>query len=270
MENIIALDIETTGLDIYEDRIIEFSFIDFSFSKNLTCFTRPKKGIVLSDQVKEMTKISQQDVDSGEDIKKILEIVCEEVEDKIIFAHNGIKFDFPFIINECKRFNLNFEPKKFCCSKKLSEEVFPEFKNETKETSKEVGYSLIAVIKQLLKKFNPDIKTSKELKLDRLYNLANLNDFFQRYKNNFHSAQVDVKATILLVKAIKECLNISYEEIIKLSKDSLDLEGIYCPYKKHKGERWEEIPSDYLNWAIKQEWLDKKYQNTIRKILNDR
>jgi len=46
------------------------------------------------------------------------------------------------------------------------------------------------------------------------------------------------------------------------------------PFGKHKGESFDEIPPDYFDWLLKQDWLSKRLRDEIEEFLaeeeNDR
>lgn len=59
-----------------------------------------------------------------------------------------------------------------------------------------------------------------------------------------HSAAHDVKVTSLLFLELAK--HLSHEDMVRISSEPAQL--ISCPIGKHRGEKWENIPLDYLNW----------------------
>lgn len=72
-----------------------------------------------------------------------------------------------------------------------------------------------------------------------------------------HSAAHDVKVTSLLFLELAK--HLSHEEMVRISSEPAQL--ITCPIGKHRGEKWADIPLDYL------QWLGYKAQDMRREIV---
>lgn len=97
----VIFDIETTGLSPYYDKIIEFGAIKYHKGvqlESMQMFINPEEKI--SDKIFSITKISNEDVKDALKIKEALVKIKEFIGDSVLIAHNGIKFDLPFL--NCK------------------------------------------------------------------------------------------------------------------------------------------------------------------------
>ena len=97
----VIFDLETTGLSPYYDKIIEFGAIKYSKGRivdKIQFFIDPE--IDIPTHITEITKISNKDVENKDKIGTALLKIVEFFGNAILIAHNGIRFDFPFI--NCK------------------------------------------------------------------------------------------------------------------------------------------------------------------------
>lgn len=98
---IVFFDLETTGLSGYYDKIIEFGAIKYFKGKvidKIEFFVNP--GIDIPEHITKITQITNDDVKNGIPIKEALIKIREFFGHAIIVAHNGFKFDIPFL--NCK------------------------------------------------------------------------------------------------------------------------------------------------------------------------
>lgn len=104
----IIFDIETTGLSPYYDKIIEFGAIKYHKGvqvDSIQMFIDPEEKI--SDKIFSITRISNDDIKGAPKIKEALETIKKFIGDGVLIAHNGIKFDLPFL--NCKLVENNME-----------------------------------------------------------------------------------------------------------------------------------------------------------------
>lgn len=100
----IVLDLETSGLDPYKDRIIEIGAIRVKGDERREFNEIIKQDIKLSKKVKSLTKLDQKDIDQGEDEKEVLKAFKNFIGGLPIVAYNA-NFDINFL-NES--FDRNF------------------------------------------------------------------------------------------------------------------------------------------------------------------
>lgn len=99
----ICIDIEATGLDPKEDRIIEIAGTKFTFNNYLETFdTLIDPEIEISKQSQTIHNISNEMVKGKPKIKEVLPSVLKFIDNHFLIGH-GIKFDIDIICNEAKR-----------------------------------------------------------------------------------------------------------------------------------------------------------------------
>ena len=107
---LLAYDIETTGLDKNNDRIIEVGLALYSTSQHRILesagFLVKSDGVPITPEITEITGITQAAADrfGYEQNEALLDIVSwfQRGADAIV-AHNGIRFDMPVTFNSLKR-----------------------------------------------------------------------------------------------------------------------------------------------------------------------
>ena len=96
-DKFISIDLETTGLNVNQDEIIEISaikFINGQADSDFTTFVKPKKQI--PKQITELTGISNKMVEDAPLIEDVLDDFISFIDGSILVAHN-IEFDLSFI-----------------------------------------------------------------------------------------------------------------------------------------------------------------------------
>jgi len=110
------IDLETTGLNTDNDRIIEIGIIKFDdeFNKIDEFQSLINPGIPISSEIEEITGISQPELDNSPMIESIITDILDFLIDSTVIAgHNILKFDIPLLIKECYRCNLIFPTEKY-------------------------------------------------------------------------------------------------------------------------------------------------------------
>lgn len=132
----IALDVETTGLNAKNDRIIEIAAIKFNILSNehqvFEALINP--GIPVPGLISNLTGITNQMLADKESFKSIAQDLHTFIGDLPIVAYNA-SFDKGFIVEEFERVGIKL-PNHFHCAMKLSKQAF-----------KLSSYKLIAVAK---------------------------------------------------------------------------------------------------------------------------
>ena len=99
-----ALDIETTGISPWTDRIVEIGVVRWSASSRAAEFqdiVNPE--IPIKPGASRIHGIKQEDVETAPRFRDIAEDLLEELEGAVIVAHKGIAFDIPFVNAELAR-----------------------------------------------------------------------------------------------------------------------------------------------------------------------
>lgn len=129
--NFIALDLETTGLNPENDRIIQIALIkvaDGIIVDKFTSLVNPQMHI--SSKASEINGIYDEDVKNNKTIQEIFPDIMNFIEKYPLVAHNA-KFDISFLKNEYIRcFNKNMPYRKNICTMKLWKKLFFKFQNE--------------------------------------------------------------------------------------------------------------------------------------------
>lgn len=129
--NFIALDLETTGLNPENDRIIQIALIKVAngiIVDKFTSLVNPQMHI--SSKASEINGIYDEDVKNNKTIQEIFPDIMNFIEKYPLVAHNA-KFDISFLKNEYIRcFNKNMPYRKNICTMKLWKKLFFKFQNE--------------------------------------------------------------------------------------------------------------------------------------------
>lgn len=122
------VDIETTGMSLRGDRIIEIGILrveDGVVTKTFSSLINPQT--YLPPEIELLTGITSVDVKTAPSFYELKNEIKEILEGCVFAAHN-VRFDFSFIKTEFKRFDLEFNPKHFC-TVKLSRALFPQYRH---------------------------------------------------------------------------------------------------------------------------------------------
>ena len=103
-------DVESTGLNIMKDRIIQIAIIKFipgsADSEELEMLINP--GIPVSREAAEVHGISNEDVRNKPTFTQVSKQLFEFFEDADIGGYNSNRFDVPMLMEEFARAGLNF------------------------------------------------------------------------------------------------------------------------------------------------------------------
>ena len=108
---ILSYDLETTGLDLQKDRMIEVGLALYSTGQNKilesTGFLVQSDGVPVTEEITGITGITQTAVDRfGYDPTDALDDIIKFAEQaEAVVTHNGNRFDLPFTHNTAKRLN---------------------------------------------------------------------------------------------------------------------------------------------------------------------
>lgn len=107
---LVIFDLETTGLDIVKDRIIQISYIKvFPDGREVrgNYLVNPEKPI--PDVVVQLTGISNEDVQGQPTFKEIAQTINKIFADSDIAGYNSNHFDVPLLAEEFLRANIDFD-----------------------------------------------------------------------------------------------------------------------------------------------------------------
>lgn len=110
---IVIFDIESTGLDIVSDRIVELCFIKVYPDGQEKCQTlRFNPGIHISEEASAVNGIYDEDVADCPKFKDLASALAEEFKDCDFAGFNSNHFDIPLLVEEFIRAGINFDVSK--------------------------------------------------------------------------------------------------------------------------------------------------------------
>lgn len=101
---ILFLDLETTGIDVYKDQIVEISIIKLlPNEKRESICLRLKPGVPISPEAFEAHGIKEEDLKDCPTFKEMAAQLLDFIDGISVFGYNIRKFDVPLLFNEFKR-----------------------------------------------------------------------------------------------------------------------------------------------------------------------
>lgn len=176
------VDIETTGMSLTRDRIIEIGILrveENQLVKSYQTLINPQTYI--SPFIEQMTGIQKDELDAAPMFEDVKETILELLEDCIFVAHN-VRFDYGFIKSEFERFNRKFQAKHFC-TVKLSRLLYPRYRHHNLDS--------------LIKRFQFDC-TRRHRAFD---DAAVLFSFYQTLQKNFEPSVLEEALARIMKKA---------------------------------------------------------------------
>ena len=110
---IIFFDLETTGINIASDRIVELSYLRIDLNGNE--FSRTIKvnpGIPIPAKSTEIHGITDEDVKDAQTFNEIAKTVAKEFEGCDLAGYNAVRFDIPLLAEEFLRAGVDIDMKK--------------------------------------------------------------------------------------------------------------------------------------------------------------
>ena len=106
---LVIFDLETTGLNIFKDRIVEISYIKlFPDGSNITEKRRVNPGVSIPEESTAIHNITDADVADSPSFREIADELIELFEDSDLSGYNCMKFDIPMLMEEFCRIGKNF------------------------------------------------------------------------------------------------------------------------------------------------------------------
>lgn len=113
MRNIVAFDVETTGLDVSKDSIIQLAAVkfdeDFNRLDSYCCYVKPMEDFEISPGALEKHGLTKEFIlDNGMPSNGVMEVFNAFCKDCDILSYNGNNFDIKFIDKEMKAAGIEF------------------------------------------------------------------------------------------------------------------------------------------------------------------
>lgn len=110
---IIFFDLETTGINIAYDRIVEISYLKVDLNGNETSKTlRLNPGIPIPENVIAIHGISNEDVKDAPTFNEVAKSVAKDFEGCDLAGYNSVKFDIPLLAEEFLRSGVDIDLKR--------------------------------------------------------------------------------------------------------------------------------------------------------------
>ena len=193
----IAIDLETTGISLSKDKIIEVGLLkvkDSHIIDTFSCVINPDMQV--DDKILELTKISKNELENAKRIHEVINHIVDFCEEYVLLGHNTI-FDYSFVKKEANRAGLEFE-KRGIDTYKLCKKVLPE--NVRKNLTEACGY------------FGIERKNSHRAFSDAYYTHV----LFQEIIKNFKTLEISSEAMKVKIKKFVPIRKRTKEDLQKL------------------------------------------------------
>ena len=193
----IAIDLETTGIRLSKDKIIEVGLLkvkDSHIIDTFSCVINPDMQV--DDKILELTKISKNELENAKRIHEVINHIVDFCEEYVLLGHNTI-FDYSFVKREANRAGLEFE-KRGIDTYKLCKKVLPE--NVRKNLTDACGY------------FGIERKNSHRAFSDAFYTHV----LFQKIIKNFNTLEISPEAMKVKIKKFVPIRKRTKEDLQKL------------------------------------------------------
>ena len=195
----IAIDLETTGIRLSKDKIIEVGLLkvkDSHIIDTFSCVINPDMQV--DNKILELTKISENELENAKRIHEVINHIEDFCEDYVLLGHNTI-FDYSFVKKEANRAGLEFE-KRGIDTYKLCKRVLPE--NVRKNLTDACNY------------FGIERKNSHRAFSDAYYTHV----LFQEIIKNFKTLEISSEAMKVKIKKFVPIRKRTKEDLQKLLK----------------------------------------------------
>lgn len=193
----IAIDLETTGIRLSKDKIIEVGLLkvkDSHIIDTFSCVINPDMQV--DDKILELTKISKNELENAKRIHEVINHIVDFCEEYVLLGHNTI-FDYSFVKKEANRAGLEFE-KRGIDTYKLCKKVLPE--NVRKNLTDACNY------------FGIERKNSHRAFSDAYYTHV----LFQEIIKNFKTLEISSEAMKVKIKKFVSIRKRTKEDLQKL------------------------------------------------------
>ena len=131
-EPMVFVDLETTGANFLNDRIIEIGIVEVDRHgvREWSSLINPERPV--SGFITQLTGIDSQMVASAPVFAQIAPQIVEKLRGRLFIAHNA-RFDYSFLKREFQRLNVDFRMPNLC-TVKLSRKLFPQHHRHNLDT----------------------------------------------------------------------------------------------------------------------------------------
>lgn len=130
---LVVFDFETTGLDTYNDHIIEIGGLKTQRGKIVAEYsTLVSPPIPITENITQITGITEQMLEGQPKIEKVLGEFLEFIDGCILVAHNA-DFDLAFLKRACERQGIQLDWPVFC-TLKMARKLLPDLESRNLDT----------------------------------------------------------------------------------------------------------------------------------------
>jgi DNA polymerase-3 subunit epsilon len=129
---LVFIDLETTGANLAQDRIIEIGLVEADQDGVREWSTLINPGRPVSPFITSLTGIDTAMVESAPNFTQLAPELLARLQGRLFIAHNA-RFDYGFLKHEFKRNGIDFHATRLC-TVKLSRALFPEHRRHNLDT----------------------------------------------------------------------------------------------------------------------------------------
>jgi DNA polymerase III subunit epsilon len=222
----IFYDFETTGTDIQNDRVIELAAFDPYLKKTFERFINPGRAIPqAATAIHHITDEMVKDAPTFEIVGPEFLKFCQG--DIVLVAHNNDNFDYLFLLQETKRYQIDLPP-----------------------------WPKIDTLKWA-RKYRPDLPKHSLQFLRTIYGFAD---------NGAHRALKDVDMLHQIFSCMIDDLSYETVLALLSEKEVVSPPSV-MPFGKYKGKPLNTIPADYVKWLKAQGAFEKPENTSLKQAL---
>jgi len=240
-ENIFAVvDLETTGGDPLNDRIIECAIIVTDGNEIIETYqTMVDPGIPIPGLISRITNITDDMLIGAPSFHQVAHKILELTEKRIFVAHN-VNFDYNFLVEEFRNLNIHFE-RKHICSYKSSRAAFKGISSYSlKNLTSELGIKL----HNAHRAFDDAMATTELLKKI----IEELGDKIFEFSNDYYAVPDKSPLSVELIKSLPNSCGLYWyldgsDNIIHVNKGRNIKKKIISQLNKFSNKRYRKLNS---------------------------
>ena len=240
---LVFFDLETTGTDIANDRIVEISLVKlFPDGKEEKNTFRVNPGIPIPPEASAVHGIKDEDVKDKPTLAELAPKLLEIFKDSDLCGYNLLKFDFPLLRMEFARNNIEFDT----IGINLIDPMLIFMKNEPRDLSAALKFY-----------WGEDLKKAHSAEADTIATKKILLAQIEKYE--------DVPGSVPELSAYSTEGQKRFADITGKLRYNEDNEIVFG-FDKHKGERIIDN-ADYAGWVLGSDFPEDT-KAIIRKLIN--
>lgn len=215
LDHVIVIDFETTHADPTEAAIVEIGAVRIYDNETVGWFeTLVDPGMDIPLEAMAVHHIKNEDVEEKPRIADAEKMLLEWIQDAAPFAAHNAKYEIAVAENMT-----TLDMRKTLCTMRIAQHMWPELGT----------YNLQYL--RYARKLDSAMRTRNE-------------------RSACHSALADADiAAKLLIQQAKELTQIqTFDELHEYCWSPIEVK--ICPFRKHKGQEWKDVPSDYILWCL--------------------